>query len=329
MAIALSDTEYWELWEESTQSSQRSYHSDSDINQECPKQLGKGCRRWIQLRDGLDLLIHNYEFQDDLTVKFQPDETCLEFGFQISGNRSHRDGRNRSAGQNFLQWGSTTAGICNVRAGQRILQVDIHLESPSQLSSFIIGEFEPLPSQLRQLIKDKNCDRQPYDQIGTTTPVMQLALEQILNCPYQGLTKQIYLESKCLELIALRLEQLVEGEKEPAKSNVLQADDIDRILHAKEILIRHLDHPPSLLVLARQVGLNDYKLKLGFRQVFGTTAFGYLHNYRMERARHLLAEQKVKVEDVARAVGYASRSAFYVAFRKKFSVNPSDYFAKK
>lgn len=326
MGIALLDTEYWELWEESNQSSQRSYHSDSsDIIEECPKHLGKGYRRWIQLRDGLDLLIHNYELQDDLTVKLQPDEAWLEFGFQISGNRSHRDGRSRSAGQNFLQWGSRTVETCKVGAGQQILQVDIHLESASQFSSFIAGEFELLPWEPRQLIK--GSAQQPYDHIGTTTPAMQLALEQILNCPYQGLTKQIYLESKCLELIALRLEQLVEGEKEFSKSKVLQPDDIDRILHAKEILICHLDNPPSLLVLARQVGLNDYKLKLGFRQVFGTTVFGYLHAHRMEQARQLLVEKQMKVQEVAKVVGYASPSRFTAAFKRKFGVNPSAYLA--
>lgn len=169
---------------------------------------------------------------------------------------------------------------------------------------------------------------QPYDYLGKTTPVMQIALEQILNCPYQGLTKQIYLEGKCWELIALRLEQLVASYSQLSKSRVLQPDDIDRIHLAKEVLIRHLNNPPSLLGLARQVGLNDYKLKLGFRQVFGTTVFGYLHAYRMEQARLLLAERQMKAKEVAKLVGYASPSRFTAAFKRKFGVSPSVYLAK-
>lgn len=78
------------------------------------------------------------------------------------------------------------------------------------------------------------------------------------------------------------------------------------------------------MTLARQVGLNDFKLKLGFRQVFGTTVFGYLHEHRMEQAQLLLQERRMNVEEVARTVGYANRSSF-AAFRKKFGINPKYY----
>jgi AraC family transcriptional regulator, transcriptional activator of the genes for pyochelin and ferripyochelin receptors len=46
--------------------------------------------------------------------------------------------------------------------------------------------------------------------------------------------------------------------------------------------------PPSLLELSRQIGLNDYKLKLGFKQLFGNTVFGYVWEQRMQQARFLL-----------------------------------------
>lgn len=87
-------------------------------------------------------------------------------------------------------------------------------------------------------------------------------------------------------------------------------------------MIQRLANPPSLMSLARQVGLNDRKLKQGFRQVFGTTAFGYLHNHRMEQARSLLLENQLSVTAVAHSVGYTNLCAFSTAFRKKFGVSP-------
>ncbi|MDF5721948.1 MAG: AraC family transcriptional regulator, partial [Rhizonema sp. PD37] len=95
--------------------------------------------------------------------------------------------------------------------------------------------------------------------------------------------------------------------------------------YAREILLKNLDNPPSLIQLARQVGLNDRKLKLGFRYCFGTTVFGYLHDYRMELAHKLLIEKNMNVTQVARKVGYASLSSFHHAFRKKFAVNPKSF----
>jgi AraC-like DNA-binding protein len=135
------------------------------------------------------------------------------------------------------------------------------------------------------------------------------------------------LESKALELLALTFAQVgLEDNHSPARPR-LRPDDIERIHHARDILVDKMDEPPSLLALARHVGLNDFKLKVGFRQVFGTTAFGYLHDQRMERARRMLEERRFNVTEVACTVGYANPSHFSAAFKRKFGVNPSVYSA--
>ena len=150
-----------------------------------------------------------------------------------------------------------------------------------------------------------------------------LALHQILNCPYQGLTKQLYLESKAIELLALNLAIISSDRATPIQTYQPKQDEIERLHYAKEILIAKMDDPPTLNSLARQVGLNEYKLKQGFRYLFDNTVFGYLHNYRMERSHLLLKSGKMRVTDVAQAVGYSNLSHFAAAFRKKFGVNPS------
>lgn len=108
----------------------------------------------------------------------------------------------------------------------------------------------------------------------------------------------------------------------------LRRDDIERLHHAKDILISNLENPPSLLDLAQQVGLSDRKLKQGFRQVFNTTVFGYLHDYRMEKARQLLQEDTMTIAEVSYTVGFANRGYFAEAFKRKFGVNPSAYLAQ-
>ncbi|MCD8489485.1 MAG: AraC family transcriptional regulator [Desertifilum sp.] len=74
--------------------------------------------------------------------------------------------------------------------------------------------------------------------------------------------------------------------------------------------------------MARQVGLNDCTLKRGFRQVFGKTVFGYLHEYRLEYARQLLEERRLNVSEVAQKIGFVNRSYFAAAFRKKVWPHP-------
>lgn len=45
----------------------------------------------------------------------------------------------------------------------------------------------------------------------------------------------------------------------------------------------------------------------------------------MERAKELLREYQMNVNQVAQAVGYESRSSFVRAFSKQFGVSPSAY----
>lgn len=151
---------------------------------------------------------------------------------------------------------------------------------------------------------------------------MQRALQDILCCPFEGLEKRILLESRALELMARVFAQVKQTDQASNGWVAFKSDDIDRIHHAREILMQRLSDPPSLLDLARQVGLNDRKLKQGFRVCFGTTAFGYLHDRRMEQARSLLVETDLSVTEVAHRVGYGNLSAFSKAFHKQFGIKP-------
>lgn len=207
-------------------------------------------------------------------------------------------------------------------AREHVVEVDIHV--PLQLfREFITGQIGGLPLELQPLVKEVD---QLINLPGVITPPMQVALQQILHCPYQGMFKRMYLESKVLELMSLQLIQVVEQEEIPhACRSLLRASDIDCIHHAKAILRQNFENPPSLLDLARQVGLNDRKLKQGFHQVFNTTPFAYLRDHRLERARQLLMDSEIPIEQVAKAVGYGDRSRFAAAFRKKFGINPKTY----
>jgi AraC family transcriptional regulator, transcriptional activator of the genes for pyochelin and ferripyochelin receptors len=321
MSITLSQLDYQELWQQNCAAPPTGISENLDRIEVCPTQLGTGFIQTVPLR-GMQLCIFNYEVHKDIIVNCEDGNYEWEIGFHLSGTRS-----GKRIGENFLSWGLWDEGQYEILAGEQIRKVDIHLDSPDLLQSFMGPLCDRLPAGLLQLLESPESEA--YGNVDWITPAMRMALEQILTCPFQGLTRQLYLEGKCLELIALKFEQLTPHNSELTPAKLLKAEDIDRIHRAKAILINNLNHPPSLIELARQVELNDYKLKLGFRQVFGTTAFGCLHHYRMERAQQLLADRQMKVADVAQAVGYANQSHFARAFRKHFGMNPKSYLAGK
>lgn len=130
----------------------------------------------------------------------------------------------------------------------------------------------------------------------------------------------IELEYTVLELLELALRTFLEGKEE--RIGISQETQL-RVGEARRIILEQMDNPPSLLQLSRMVGLNDYKLKVGFKEMYGNTIFGYLREKRMEQALKLLQAGKSNVIEVSCAVGYSNPSHFAEAFRKKFGVNPS------
>jgi AraC-like DNA-binding protein len=89
--------------------------------------------------------------------------------------------------------------------------------------------------------------------------------------------------------------------------------------------MERMENPPSLPELARTAGLNETKLKRGFRQLYGTSVFGYLRNQRLDKACMLLASGEMNVTEVPYAVGFSSPSHFTRMFTRHCGVKPKDY----
>jgi len=319
MTITLSQTDFWDLF--ASESITQASNQFESIYQ-YPPQLGKGYLRDMELGTGVWLMIVDEVLHDDLVVKSPVREHLIESIFRLSGSSSVNDVGIKAGQHQLIGSGIATVDSVEDPGLERRLEVNIHME-PDVLKNFFAAPSGELPTELQFLVKDN--DWQTCLAPTAITPTMQVALQQILNCPYEGITKKIYLQGKVFELLALQLEPLLKKNKPKRDRRRLKPKDIDRIHYAKEILLARLENPPSLIELARAVGLNDYKLKIGFHQVFGTTVFGYLHNYRLERSRQLLEAGDLTITEVTRAIGFANRSYFATAFKRKFGVNPNDY----
>lgn len=319
MPVTISQKDYWDLVYQ-TRCQQNLNHNDKfDVTYQYPKELGRGIYREIKLRQGIELAIDRCQIHDDVIIEIPERSHPVEYGFEIA----EKSTSNLVPSKQYVLCSSGTAPSKKLEKSiaEPVVLIDVHIE-PEVFQTFF-GDCELASMGFRHLMQSR--DRYYHKSWGTTTVAMQIVLHQILHCPFQGATKKIYLESKVWELMTLLLED--ERERYRGKRSVLtlKPDELDRIHYAKEILLQQLDSPPSLLDLARQVGLNDYILKRGFRQVFGMTAFSYLHHQRMEYARLLLLEGNLNVGQIAKKIGYASQSRFAAAFRKKFSVNPKAF----
>jgi AraC-like DNA-binding protein len=102
-------------------------------------------------------------------------------------------------------------------------------------------------------------------------------------------------------------------------------ENILKIKRSKEIIISRMTEPPTLNELADEVGLSLKKLKEGFKQIYGTSVYSFLFDYKMEYARKLLETNKYNVNEIGLKVGYSTASHFISAFKKKYGTTPKKY----
>jgi AraC-like DNA-binding protein len=117
---------------------------------------------------------------------------------------------------------------------------------------------------------------------------------------------------------------LVESSKEDTSSNKLTQKENDSLYKARDIIMADITKHFSIREISQKVQLNEFKLKTGFKQVFGTGIFEYLLKIRMEKAYQLLIETDKPIKEIASIAGYDYLTNFITAFRKHFAQTPKE-----
>ena len=154
-----------------------------------------------------------------------------------------------------------------------------------------------------------------------TTFAIQTALCQLQQATLLGKAARPYADLKIQELLVLQLQQYEQQQSQPHQY-CKTPTDVQKMYEVRDMLTAQLDTTPSITELARAVGTNEKKLCYGFKEVFGTTVFGYLYDYKMELAQQLLLYSDKNISEIAFACGYEYVSHFSTAFKKKFGRSP-------
>lgn len=159
---------------------------------------------------------------------------------------------------------------------------------------------------------------------------MKTLLHQMVNCPYHESVRGLYMEGKLLEFLAVYVNEMIYEQETPTRNySSLSRQDIKSIYEAKNFLDQSFVAPPTLAALSKKICLNEFKLKKGFKELFGQTVHTYIVDKRLELAKQLFEEKHLNVGEAASHIGYANASYFALAFRKKFGVSPSEYLGQK
>jgi AraC-like DNA-binding protein len=107
--------------------------------------------------------------------------------------------------------------------------------------------------------------------------------------------------------------------------NITKSYDIPFILKAQKILKEDPGRRLTITALALEVGVNSFKLRIGFKEIFKKTIHQYRLDLRLELAKQLLDETDLTIAEIAYKTGFDSRDGFARSFRKTFQSSPREW----
>ncbi|PSL45679.1 AraC-like DNA-binding protein [Chitinophaga niastensis] len=265
-----------------------------------------------------------YLIAQNTTIYAYGDEPCLELHFTLNNKQvCDLEGLGNvviSAWQYNIIYLPFVQSKSTFKQGKGCTSFDIHF---SKEYLFKLIPYFPLIGQFMENVdREIACIFSP--QNAAASPQMIAIINKILYCGYTGVIKDIYLENKAHELLLLALEKLTWRE-DMHNDMELRPDDIERLQEARNLLLQNMDNPCSLRELAHKVFINEFKLKKGFKQLFGATVFDFLLNARMEKAYLLLTETDMLIKEITMITGYKNVSNFTAAFKKKYGYPPGRF----
>lgn len=126
--------------------------------------------------------------------------------------------------------------------------------------------------------------------------------------------------AECAILAGIRPGQV--AQRLPTQTRLNKSDP--SLIAAIQVMEENLAARLSVPEIASQTGISQRQLERVFTDALGITPTAYYARLRLERARLLLRQSSLQVGTIARSCGFSSQAVFARAYRKYFSLPPSN-----
>lgn len=286
-------------------------------HQELPKELGSGCTTLFRLDHDFSVIETHYQPIRNLIVssRIHNAEPRMILTLALKGcsrfDGSQGNELNFKAGVSTLTAFNSSDGCRHYQADQPVAQLRFSMGKHWLERHF--GE-----QAAGHFFKPNGM------QVIGQKPISAAAMQAVQCLRDNSLEPQngqaLFRQGLAMAIVASELSDLMHDTQ--PQHRVPQKDR--RIAEsAREILQSEFANPPSLEVLCRRLGTNQFKLKQLFRHCFNTTPYGMLLDIRMDKAYRMLASGRFTVGIVAETIGYSHVSNFSSAFNKYFGFPPT------
>lgn len=214
---------------------------------------------------------------------------------------------------------------------------DIYLSFPGDFHEIISSNEAPLKydflsfstknpvlkKEFKKIVSETlTCDRRIFRDDAVRSAVSFAISEISSDKKYRTEVLSSILE----QVLFLVIRNFDENKKEYKKKNINAADELCfQIMH---YIDTHIHSITNLSDLSRVFRFNYSYLSKLFKNTTGRSISDYYQTRRLDMARLLILEKKLKIHQIAETLNYSSLYSFSKAFKSKYGVSPSHYLEK-
>lgn len=262
----------------------------------------------VDLDYGLTLSVMTFEGADFIEFVADNDQQYLQFSCTLEGFFEVIDGYNTlflDPGSMLMCYAPKQQFSLRIAPHSRCIEVKISMD---KLQHLVGEEFTYVLKKLyKQGMLCPSCYKLQSRQSA-------LALAELV---VVGKTSKLRIYAATLEFLSMQLQTC----SDQNQCN-LPLRTRRQLREAHELLLADLSAPPTIAELALETGLNQLKLKQGFKLMYGDSIYALFLKHRMAKAKELLKNHSVT--DAAVSLGYSNISHFSTAFRKQYGLLPSE-----
>ena len=144
-------------------------------------------------------------------------------------------------------------------------------------------------------------------------------IQEMLNHPYQADFAKVYIRTKATELIL----SVFHGAHDRLPKSKWSEQDIKIIQDVLHFLNTEYHTELHLKELTRKFGINEFKLKVAFKDLVGETVFTYIRKKRLAKAQELLRDTDMDIKEIAFLTGFKYPHHFSKVYYNYFNELPS------
>lgn len=280
----------------------------------------------IQFDDGLSIIKSNIQFNENYNINIAGGSKNIIFTFLLDGATNYNPSVynfniDAKKDHTSIVLDNNTYGIKKYAKNTHLKSIQLFLNE-EYLNKLLLDEYSN-----HNIVKklNRNCDFiecLKHTKIDLKT---RINVNEIFNTSFEGSFNKLYIQSKILDILNTELKELLFPEISKEKKEIKFSNyDKEALYKAKNILIENMHNPPSIAELSKMIKLNEFKLKIGFKNFFNNTPYGLLFEYKMEKAKKLLESSEYNINEISLLVGYKHSYNFTNAFYKRFGIRPKE-----